>query len=96
MKRTCLIFNARAGAANNLESLFRRFMSAPQCEFRATTGASDVKIQVQSAIEQGAERIIVAGGDGTVNRVVDGIAQDFGQVDLASSRWTPATTWLVP
>lgn len=83
MKRTCLIFNARAGAANNLEVLFRRFMAAPQCDFRATSDAGEVKAQVESAIEQGAERIIVAGGDGTVSRVVDAVARDFERADLA-------------
>lgn len=83
MKRNCLIFNGNAGAASSLETLFRRFMSAPQCDFRATTDADDVRLQVQSAIEQGAERIIVGGGDGTVNRVVGAMAAHFGRADLA-------------
>lgn len=83
MKRTCLIFNAKAGAASKLEALFRRFVSAPHCDFRATTNADNVNRQVRSAIEQGAERIIVAGGDGTVSRAVDAVARDFAQAELA-------------
>ena len=83
MKRTCLIFNAQAGAAHNLGTLLRRFMSGPHCEFRATTDSSDVMSQVRAGIERGAERIIVAGGDGTVNRVVDAVADDFSRIDLA-------------
>ena len=83
MKRSCLIFNAKAGAASALEALRRRFMALSPCEFRSTADGHDVKTQVQAAIEQGAQRIIVAGGDGTVSRAVNAMAADFTRADLA-------------
>jgi hypothetical protein len=83
MKRSCMIFNAKAGAASALEALRRRFMASSPCEFRSTADGHDVKTQVQSAVEQGAQRIIVAGGDGTVSRAVSAMAADFTRADLA-------------
>ncbi len=78
-----VIFNARARGAGDPQTLRRSFAREHDCEFCATTDGTDVKHQVQTAIERGTERIIVAGGDGSVSRVVDALANDFSQVDLA-------------
>ena len=81
--KTSVLFNANAGAAGNSERVYHRCMALSQCDFRATYDADDVGQQVRSAIDQGAKRIIVAGGDGTVSQVIDELADDFTQADLA-------------
>jgi diacylglycerol kinase (ATP) len=42
-------------------------------DFALTTGPGDATLLTQRALDAGAERILVAGGDGTVNEVVNGL-----------------------
>ena len=70
----CLIFNpsAQGGKA-------RRFRSHPalprgQCVFLATAAPGDARRLAAQAVRDGFQTIIAAGGDGTANEVLNGIA----------------------
>lgn len=68
-----MIFNpaARGDKARHL----RRQLDAlgAQCAFKATTAAGDARRLAAQAVAEGFELIVAAGGDGTVNEVLNGI-----------------------
>ena len=71
--RTCVIFNpaARGNKARN----FRRHLHdmAVGTAFKATASAGDARRLAAEAVHEGYELIIAAGGDGTVNEVLNGL-----------------------
>ena len=71
--RTCVIFNpaARGNKARN----FRRHLHdmAAGTAFKATASAGDARRLAAGAVHEGYELIIAAGGDGTVNEVLNGL-----------------------
>jgi diacylglycerol kinase (ATP) len=71
----CLVFNpsARGGKARRLQS----HLAIPpgQCVFLATTAPGHARELAAQAVRNGFRTIIAAGGDGTVNEVINGIAE---------------------
>jgi YegS/Rv2252/BmrU family lipid kinase len=70
----CLIFNpsAQGGKAGRLRS--HPSLPRGQCVFLATAGVGDGRRLAAQAIRDGFQTIIAAGGDGTANEVLNGIA----------------------
>jgi YegS/Rv2252/BmrU family lipid kinase len=71
--RACIIFNP---AAQGLRAArFRRNLDnlAGECEFKLTTAAGDARRLAASAVQDGFDTVIAAGGDGTLNEVLNGI-----------------------
>jgi diacylglycerol kinase (ATP) len=73
--RICVIFNptARGDRARR----FRRQLEeiGGTCALKATTGAGSARPLACEAVEEGFDTIVAAGGDGTVNEVLNGIVQ---------------------
>lgn len=71
---TAVIFNpsARGDKARTFHQEVSRL--APQARLLPTTGAGDATRLASEAASEGAEVIVAAGGDGTVNEVVNGLA----------------------
>ena len=71
--RTCVIFNptARGDKARR----FRRQLDAigAECELKPTQAARDGSRLAAEAVGEGFETIVAAGGDGTVNEVLNGL-----------------------
>jgi YegS/Rv2252/BmrU family lipid kinase len=71
--RACVIFNpvAKGGKARR----FRKSLDeiARQASLSLTTGSGDARRLALAAVEQGFDTIVAAGGDGTLNEVLNGI-----------------------
>src|SRR6516162_10258428 len=71
--RTCVIFNptAKGNKARN----FRRHLDefAADCALKQTTAVGDARKLAAQAVGEGFEIIVAAGGDGTLNEVLNGI-----------------------
>ncbi len=71
MNRICIIANPAArGVRARLERLERLTRNVV---IRTTRGPGDAEAQTERAVEQGFGTIVAAGGDGTINEVVNGI-----------------------
>lgn len=81
--KTCLIVNHRAGPGDRLSDVVDRFAGRTDCRILDTTASRDLRAAVSVAREDGVDRIMVAGGDGTLSRVVNAMAPDFSSFELA-------------
>ena len=74
--RICVIFNP--AARGNKARRFRHFLNelSQQCALKAVTAPGDARRFAQAAVATGYDIIAAAGGDGTVNEVLNGIGDD--------------------
>ena len=74
--RICVIFNP--AARGNKARRFRRYLGemSQKCAFKATTGPGDARRFAHAAVATGYDVIVAAGGDGTVNEVLNGMADE--------------------
>jgi YegS/Rv2252/BmrU family lipid kinase len=84
--RICVIFNP--AARGNKARRFRHFLNelSQQCSLKATTGPGDARRFAHAAASIGYDIIAAAGGDGTVNEVLNGIGDEengFAKTRLA-------------
>jgi YegS/Rv2252/BmrU family lipid kinase len=71
--RLCVIFNP--AARGNKARRFRDHLAAlsSQCAFQPTSGPNDARRLAREAVVNGFDLIVAAGGDGTVNEVLNGL-----------------------
>ena len=71
--RACVIFNPTAKGEKARR--FRRHLDAfgQQCALRLTTAVGDARRLAAEAVAEGFETVVAAGGDGTMNEVLNGI-----------------------
>jgi YegS/Rv2252/BmrU family lipid kinase len=71
--RTCVIFNPVA--RGNKARRFRRQLETigAQCALKATTAPGDARRLAAEAVREGFDLVVAAGGDGTVNEVLNGL-----------------------
>jgi YegS/Rv2252/BmrU family lipid kinase len=71
--RTCIIFNPTA--KGNKARHFRHHLDefAAECTLKLTAAMGDARKLATRAVEEGFEIIVAAGGDGTLNEVLNGI-----------------------
>lgn len=81
--RTCVIFNptAKGNKARNFQRHLDEF--AAGCALKQTTAAGDARRLAAQAVAEGFEIIVAAGGDGTLNEVLNGIADAPGGFERA-------------
>ena len=71
--RACVIFNP--AAKGQKAERFRRCLDviATECELKRTTTPGDARRLAAAAIQEGHDTVIAAGGDGTLNEVLNGM-----------------------
>jgi YegS/Rv2252/BmrU family lipid kinase len=74
LNRICIIINPAARGAKARLARLRKI--AHGAVIKATIGPGDAEAQAERAVEQGYETIVAAGGDGTVNEVLNGIGDE--------------------
>src|SRR5256885_14798115 len=76
--RTCVIFNpvARGDKARGFQSHLNQI--AREAALKPTTCAGDARRLAKEAVNEGFETVVAAGGDGTLNEVLNGIADADG------------------
>ncbi len=73
MAGTVVILNAEAGSVRSAAAVVRRIRHLPDVEVRLTKRKGDAVRFARAALRRGCEMIVAAGGDGTLNEVVNGI-----------------------
>ncbi|MFL6201709.1 MAG: diacylglycerol/lipid kinase family protein [Thermoanaerobaculia bacterium] len=77
--RTCIIVNPNAGSVEDLAALEAALDRLPGSEVLRTEAAGDAERLAREAVRNGADLVVAAGGDGTLNEVVNGLTEDFGK-----------------
>jgi len=80
--KTCVIANPNSGAADDTGALAANLLRLKHFTFRTAEAPEDSSRFAAEAIRDGYERIVAAGGDGTLNGVVNGMAGNFGAACL--------------
>jgi diacylglycerol kinase (ATP) len=75
---TCIILNPSAGNVRDLDDVVARMARVPDAEIRLTNKRGSAARFARTALRKGRELIIAAGGDGTLNEVVNGIGENSG------------------
>src|SRR5438105_11650337 len=71
-----------AGSVNDLDALLKQIERLNPSSTVLTKKPGDARNYAREAIRQGCDYIIAAGGDGTLNQVVNGIARNAAKVRL--------------
>ena len=73
--KTCVILNPSAGSAGDTESLREKLARLSPNEIKITAEPGEAQRFARDAASLGCDLIISAGGDGTLNEVVNGVAE---------------------
>lgn len=82
MAGTVVILNPDAGSVKNVAAVVRRIRHLPDVDVRRTARRGDAVRFARTALRKGCEMIVAAGGDGTLNEVVNGIGTTNSDVRL--------------
>jgi diacylglycerol kinase (ATP) len=80
--QTWVLVNPNAGSAGDVAGLAESLGRLPGTSVKLTRQAGDAERLAREALENGVERVVAAGGDGTLNEVVNGLSADFGRAHL--------------
>ncbi|MDQ6621899.1 MAG: acylglycerol kinase family protein, partial [Verrucomicrobiota bacterium] len=72
--KTCLICNPGAGNVDDTQALEEKLRRFANASIHFTKEAGDATRLAKAALDDGCTTIIAAGGDGTLNEVINGIA----------------------
>src|SRR5450432_1916198 len=80
MAKTFVILNPAAGSVKDADAIVERIRHLPDVEVCVTARAGDAMKATRKALRKGCEIIVAAGGDGTLNEVVNGLREDASAV----------------
>lgn len=79
---TLVLLNPEAGSCDDVDRCRRLLGRIPDSEVAVLTSAGAMSERVLRALEEDRERIVIAGGDGTVHRAVQPMADADGEVPV--------------
>lgn len=80
--KTCIICNPGAGSVDDSDALLAQLQDGNSISVRTTSREGEAVQYARAAAMDGYELIVAAGGDGTLNEVVNGIADHLDKVAL--------------
>lgn len=80
--KTTIICNPGAGSVEEREPIREKLQHLPGAEVRFTEKEGDAGRFAKEAIAQGRDLVVAAGGDGTLNEVLNGIAEQADQIQV--------------
>jgi len=83
MDKTCIILNPAAGKARDLDDVVARLARVPNGEIRISSKPGSAARFASAALRKGFDLVVAAGGDGTLNEVVNGIGENLGDARVA-------------
>lgn len=72
--KTCVVLNPIAGSVTNVDDLRQRLDQLGPAQIQVTEKPGEAEKAARDAAQNGCELVISAGGDGTLNEVVNGLA----------------------
>lgn len=78
--RTCIILNPGAGGIDDHRDVVDRLDRIGDCVTVVTEEPGDETAAARRAVDEGFERIVAGGGDGTIHGVVDGLRDALDEV----------------
>ena len=79
MPNTCVILNPSAGSVRELDALIKQIGQLPDAELHTTTKAGSAARFARAALRKGCDLVVAAGGDGTLNEVINGLQENAGE-----------------
>ncbi len=80
--KTCIICNPGAGSVDDHETIRAQLHRFPGAEVHFTDGAGDATRLAREMLASGCDTVIAAGGDGTLNEVINGIAARASEIQV--------------
>jgi diacylglycerol kinase (ATP) len=80
--KTCIICNPAAGSADDINALAAQLARFDGARVQFTTATGDAMRIARDAVASGCETVIAAGGDGTLNEVINGLAEHIGEIKI--------------
>lgn len=80
--KMCVILNPQAGSAGDVETVKAALRRLGQIDFYTTAHPGAALQRARRALEDGCELVVAAGGDGTINEVVNGLSANWQQARL--------------
>ncbi len=75
MRKTCIVLNPAAGSVKDPDKLIARLRSLPDVEVKLSSKRGSAQRFTRTSIRAGCELIVAAGGDGTLNEVINGVGE---------------------
>ena len=82
MSKTCIILNPAAGSVKDPDDLVSQLSGLPDAQVKLTGKPGAAERAARSAVADGCDLIVAAGGDGTLNEVVNGLGEKAAGVRL--------------
>jgi diacylglycerol kinase (ATP) len=73
-----VILNPSAGSVSDLDDIEARIRTLPGVEIHLTNKPGSAARAAKTSLAKGCELIVAAGGDGTLNEVINGIGENLG------------------
>ncbi len=80
--KACIIVNPNAGSVEDRHALEEKLGGRPETSVHMTEREGHAEEIAREAVQGGAGLVVAAGGDGTLNEVVNGLSADFGRARL--------------
>lgn len=78
--KTCIICNPGAGSVDDSDTIRQQLQLFPSSSVYFTQGEHDAMRAAKEAVESGCTTVIAAGGDGTLNEVINGVAEYASEI----------------